>query len=232
MPHSTSETFKPVPASPSLPIIIGACLASLIVAGTLVLGSQPTTAEDWQWQRGAWGDLPRPDHWQWVTSHLTHWSWGHLLWDLGAFIVLSIVCLRALPGRYPLALAIAAALIPLEIRLLEPQFTSYRGLSGLDSALFGLVVAALWRTKTTLPRLLAVLGSCGLVGKSGFELLTGTTLFAPAEPGLYLPVPSAHLTGFVAGLLAGLPMRWAPPRTLAPCSASSRNTFHLPAWHW
>ncbi|WP_051946117.1 rhomboid family intramembrane serine protease [Verrucomicrobium sp. BvORR106] len=222
--------MRPVLTSRSLPTIPGAGLALLIVAGTLALGLYPATTEAWQWQRGTGGVLPQPGHWQWLTSHITHWSWGHLIWDLVAFIILSFVCLRILPSRYPLALALAAALIPLEVRLLEPQFTSYRGLSGLDSALFGLVVAALWRTKAPLPRLLAALGTCGLVGKTGFELVTGTTLFAPAEPGLYLPVPSAHLTGFVAGLLAGLPMGWALTRPPAPCAPGSRNRFHLPAW--
>lgn len=230
MPHSTSEPSRPVFTSRSLPTITGASLALLIVAGTIALGWHPGTTEAWQWQRGTSGALPQPERWQWLTSHLTHWSWGHLIWDLGAFFVLSIVCLRTLPSRYPLALALAAALIPLEIRLLEPQFTSYRGLSGLDSALFGLVVAALWGTKAPLPRLLAVLGTCGLVGKTGFELVTGTTLFAPPEPGLYLPVPSAHLTGFLAGLLAGLPICWARTRPPASCAPASRNTFHLPAW--
>lgn len=231
MPHSISEPSRPVLNAHSLPTIFGACLASLIVAGTLALGGHPNTTEAWQWQRGTWGVLPQPDQWQWLTSHFTHWSWGHLSWDLGAFIMLSIICLRTLSSRYPLALALAAALIPLEVRLLEPQFTSYRGLSGLDSALFGLVVAALWRTKTPLPRLLAALGSCGLAGKTGFELLTGTTLFAPAEPGLYLPVPSAHLTGFAAGLLAGLPMRRPPSHQPAPGPTDPRNTFQLPACH-
>jgi rhomboid family GlyGly-CTERM serine protease len=230
MLHSTSEPSISMPAS-RLPVIIGACLALAIAVSTVALGFQALLTETWQWQRGEWGIRPMPERWQWLTSHLTHWSWGHLLWDLGAFIVLSIVCLRALPARYPLALAFAAALIPLEIRLLEPQFTSYRGLSGLDSALFGLVVAALWRTQTSLPRLLAVLGACGLVGKTGFELLTGATLFAPEEPVLYLPIPSAHLTGFVAGLLAGLPVRSPRPRPPAPCAPGSRNTFPLPACH-
>lgn len=231
MPHSTSESPLPVFSSHSLPTIFGTCLASLIVAGTLVLGWHPATTEAWQWQRGGSGTLPRPEHWQWLTSHFTHWSWGHLIWDLGAFVILSAVCLRTLSSRYPLALALAAALIPLEVRLWEPQFTSYRGLSGLDSALFGLVVAALWRTKAPFPCLLAALGSGGLVGKAGFELLTGTTLFAPAEPGLYLPVPSAHLTGFAAGLLAGLPMRQTPSHQPAPSPTDPRNTFQLPAWH-
>lgn len=231
MPLSPPDPSRHVFNSRSLPTILGAILALLIVAGTLALGWHPATTEAWQWQRGGSGTLPKPEHWQWLTSHFTHWSWGHLTWDLGAFIVLSFVCLRTLPCRYPLALALAAALIPLEVRLLEPHFTSYRGLSGLDSALFGLVVAALWRTKAPSPRLLAALGSCGLVGKAGFELLTGTTLFAPAEPGLYLPVPSAHLMGFAAGLFTGLPMRRTPSHQPAPSPTVPRNTFHLPAWH-
>jgi hypothetical protein len=149
--------------------------------------------------------------------------------------VLSVMCLRLAPRRYALTVLLASVLIPLEVRLFEPQFVTYRGLSGLDSALFGLMVASLWRAGSKspaqlAPRLLALTGTLGLVGKAGFELVTGTTLFAPAEPGLYLPVPSAHLTGFAAGLIAGFPV-FSSMLTLQHrnCQAPS-ITFLRPGW--
>ncbi|MEZ0387164.1 MAG: rhomboid family intramembrane serine protease [Verrucomicrobium sp.] len=180
-----------------------ALVATTIVLATLLIHICPGLPASLQWDRGNTDQTPNPWQIGWLTGHLVHWSSGHLVWDLGAFVVLSVLCLRLLPGGYVPALLIAAVLIPLEVRLFQSQFTTYRGLSGLDSALFGLAVMALWHQPTASSRWLACTSAAGFLAKTGFEIITGTTLFVPPEISLYSPVPSAHLVGFAAGLAGG-----------------------------
>jgi hypothetical protein len=86
---------------------------------------------------------------------------------------------------------------------------TYRGLSGLDSALY--VTAAvtlglrLWRHERRLAAAAALVSVLGLAGKVAYELATGAALFVDAAGLGFVPVPLAHATGALAGLLAALP---------------------------
>lgn len=180
-----------------LPLALGIALAALAVQGCAGL------AEALQWQRGAGSALT------WLTGHLTHWSWNHLVWDLLAFALLSGLSLRLAASRYAPCLLLASALIPLEILWCHPGLECYRGLSGLDCALFGLVIAALWRRPSghgrwSSAQSLALLGGVAFMAKTCYELATGGTLFVEPGAAAFVPVISAHLTGFVSGCAVGL----------------------------
>ena len=106
-------------------------LAGMLPAGGIMLAAvlvQCSTglAEALQWQRSAGSGV------RWLTSHLCHWSWNHLAWDVFAFGLLSLLSLRVAPSRYLPCLLAAAMLIPLEILINQPMLDSYRGLSGID----------------------------------------------------------------------------------------------------
>jgi rhomboid family GlyGly-CTERM serine protease len=182
----------------------GVLLALIVGGAALVLQAAPAWSGSLQWTR----HVADPSSlWRWLTGHLTHWSWDHLRWDLGAFALLSFMGLRLAPQAYAACLALAAVMIPLEIRFGESQIDSYRGLSGIDSALLGLLVAALWfhpaeASRPGRARLLAILGGGGFVAKTVFELGTGGTLFVANEHREFVPVIAAHLTGFLSGILA------------------------------
>jgi len=182
----------------------GFLLAVFIAGAALLLQALPSLAGFLQWTR-----LPGDPSflWRWLTGHLTHWSWNHLQWDLLAFAILSFMGVRIAPRRYAGCLALAAIMIPFELRVFEPQFNSYRGLSGLDSALFGMLVASLWfqpagSSRPGASRLLAVIGGGCFLAKTLFELTTGGTLFVANEQREFVPVISSHLTGFLSGVLA------------------------------
>jgi hypothetical protein len=113
------------------------------------------------------------------------------------------------PGVFQRTLLIAAALIPCEIHINQPRLHSYRGLSGMDCALGGLLIAALWGSSSEernrlASRCLAALATCAFAIKTIHELMTGDTMFVAAGPDQFLPVPSAHLVGFLSGLITGL----------------------------
>ncbi|MFH1528704.1 MAG: rhombosortase [Bacteroidota bacterium] len=74
--------------------------------------------------------------WRLVTCHWTHWSVDHLLWDAVVFGFLAVLCERDGRLRLVACLLVAATLIPIGLWWSHPQMLTYRGLSGIDSALF------------------------------------------------------------------------------------------------
>jgi rhomboid family GlyGly-CTERM serine protease len=144
-----------------------------------------------------------------LTGHLAHWSWDHLVWDLVAFTGLSMACLRIRPGRFLICLGISAVVIPIVVYVFHPALASYRGLSGIDSALFALFLTGLWRSPRAGSRslggarLLALAGGLLFLLKTGYELATGQAVFVESSDAGFVPLPSAHLAGFLAGLISG-----------------------------
>ncbi len=113
------------------PPLAGILLAMSVALVTLGVQCIHGIPEMLQWQRCGGG------RWTWLTSHLSHWSWNHLAWDLFAFGLLSLLCLRLMPSRYAACLLVAAVFIPLEVQIHQPHIVSYRGLSGLDRHSWG-----------------------------------------------------------------------------------------------
>lgn len=177
-----------------------------VTALALVIPLFPGVSETLQWQRS---NPPLLHSFQWLTGHLTHWSWDHLIWDLAAFAALSFTALRLIPERYFGCILLAAALIPFEIAINQSQLHSYRGLSGIDSALFGLILTGLWRSnpaqsRIPLPRILAIFGGLVFFAKCLYELGSGQTFFVSASESKFVPAVSAHLVGAICGIASGL----------------------------
>lgn len=139
------------------------------------------------------------------TCHLLHWSANHLLWDLGMFTTLGAIAEVHMPRRYRWTLLLSAVLIPAGVMWHHPEMETYRGLSGIDTALFGLIVADLlgrrlverdWKSAVWFSLLLV-----GLMGKMLAETLADSNLFVNDTS--FVPVPIAHMIGAVIGLVIG-----------------------------
>jgi rhomboid family GlyGly-CTERM serine protease len=146
--------------------------------------------------------------WRVVTCHFAHWSGDHLFWDVLVFVALGWLCERKNAGSFLRSVGLSGLLIPIALWFALPQMATYRGLSGIDSALFGLVAARFARVaavdknwgKLTLVAVVAV----GFLAKVSFELLTGTTLFVASASAGLVPVPLAHVVGVLVGAGCGL----------------------------
>ncbi|MGH7955788.1 MAG: rhombosortase [Opitutaceae bacterium] len=159
----------------------------------------PAATATLQFERTA---LAAGEWWRLVTGHLTHFDTNHLAWDVGALIVLGTICESASRVRTALALGVASLTISATVWMFQPQFETYRGLSGLDSALFGLFASTLiqqWRRESVIVGAVALLG---VLAKSVFEITTGTTAFASGVG--YAPVPLAHLVGMLSGITVAI----------------------------
>jgi rhomboid family GlyGly-CTERM serine protease len=137
--------------------------------------------------------------------HLLHWSTEHLFWDLAAFAVLGAACEWRSPRRYAWTLLLTAILVPLCVMFWVPQVGSYRGLSGIDTALFGLLVSSLIvqriKDRETSGALFYTLLLVGLFCKIAIEMISEKNIFVSDVT--FTPVPIAHLVGAAIGLAIG-----------------------------
>jgi rhomboid family GlyGly-CTERM serine protease len=154
---------------------------------------------------------------QLLGCHLLHWSAEHLFWDLAMFCVLGGLCERWWPKQYYITIAVSAVIIPLLIMVFQPNISSYRGLSGIDTAIFSLMAtnvcfASLRRSDWSQAVLFGTL-LISLVGKVAYEFVTGDLLFVSELN--FIPLPLAHLIGGLVGAFAPLScLRLAAPKAL------------------
>jgi rhomboid family GlyGly-CTERM serine protease len=178
----------------------GATLLLVALAATVSL--LPGAAAWLQYDRAAIG---HGAVWRLLTSHFVHWSGDHLFWDGLALGALGWMCERECVPRLWPTIGLAATLIPLTLWIAEPQMVTYRGLSGIDSALFALLAVHLSRTAYAARDWsrfgLIALVTAGFAAKIGFEIATGATVFVDSSAAGMTPVPLAHVAGGFVGVI-------------------------------
>jgi rhomboid family GlyGly-CTERM serine protease len=183
--------------------------AALLMAGAaLLVAWLPAVAVWWQYDRQA---IATGELWRIFTGHWTHVSVDHLFWDVLLFTVLGVLCEQHCRREFVVCVAGATLCIPLTLWVLLPHLSTYRGLSGIDSALFALLAVthlrqALQEQHRGYIAALSLVCLC-FVAKVSYEGMTGGTLFVNSQAVHMLPVPLAHGVGAVVGLVVG----WARP---------------------
>lgn len=85
----------------------------------------------------------------------------------------------------------------------HPELPTYRGLSGLDTALFVYMATDLllgaWRERRLTPGLVSAALLTGLLAKLGYETFTGQTLFVDSAASGFAVVTLAHSVGALVG---------------------------------
>lgn len=194
--------------------------ASLLIALTAVLIQFCPGVAAWlEYDRAA---IASGQLWRIVTCHLTHWSVDHLVWDVAALLVLGALCETSDRRGMLRCVAAAAVLIPASIGWLMPDLPFYRGLSGIDSALFVWLATTLLRECLIARRpdwaAVVITVLCAFVAKTGFEFVTGQTLFVDSTAATMIPIPLAHVVGGLVAILCGL-HRSPSPRRLDKCES-------------
>lgn len=152
----------------------------------------------WQWSAAA---IARGEIWRLLTGHLTHWTRDHFAWDLLMFTTLGLFLERR--GRRGVIAAMIATIVLSNGWLQWGQETvsTYRGLSGIDSALFSLLAMRI-ALDAQLLRPARVIGCVALlvfILKTLYELSGGGTMFVRGHA--FIPMPQIHLIGGLCGLL-------------------------------
>jgi rhomboid family GlyGly-CTERM serine protease len=166
----------------------------------------PAIADALQFERTA---IAAGQFWRLATCHLTHWSADHLFWDVLMFAALGMICEQMSRVHTRRCLIAAAAVIPLAVWLTLPNIAMYRGLSGIDSALFGLLVGLIFkdRSHSRATVLIVLMLAVTFGAKICYETLAGATLFVESG-GVFTPVPLAHLVGGVVGVASAMDVPW------------------------
>jgi len=168
---------------------------------------------------GPWLELQRGGApWRIATCHFTHFSHEQLAWDALVFLLLGILCARENRGAFRATLLASVVIVPLAV-LAFSNVATYRGLSGIDSALFGLLLV-------THSRKNAIVALCGIafVAKTIFEMHTGATVFV--HSGAFVAVPVAHVAGALTGSIVAIVQRLfssSIEQVSRGCSASLRS---------
>lgn len=176
-----------------------------VLAAALVVQCVPASAEPLEYHRQ---EILSGQCWRLWTGHLVHFTWSHWFYDAAALAILGTVCERRWGGRMmAMVLATAALGISLVLLAAQPRLIGYRGLSGLDSALFGWAAATLCVDgRRRGDRRLMILSALALAGfglKLQHELTATGAVFADLGPGV-TTVPIAHFAGIAIGLATAL----------------------------
>ncbi len=177
-------------------------LSLLLTLSAIVVSIFPQLTSWLQYDRTA---ILGGEIWRVFTGHITHWSQSHLFWDVLVFMVLAGIAEWFSRRRFLLCMAVSSLVITMLNLVLLPEMIFYRGLSGLDSAMFMLLLAMFYRRNKSIKnrqKMLYALLALLFCGKSAYELATGQTMFVQSS-GLFTPVPLAHLGGALVGGLAG-----------------------------
>ena len=148
------------------------------------------------------------DLWRLITCHWVHLSTDHLFWSAVTFLVLGSLCEILSLRRYCATLGISAIFIPIVIWWGMPDLMVYGGLSGLDCALYSLLMTVLIkreirsRSWVWVALFSVLLG--GLGAKIIYETATGHTIFVSNTHTGMVPVPLAHLVGGCVGFIVGI----------------------------
>jgi rhomboid family GlyGly-CTERM serine protease len=170
----------------------------------VVVHLSPTLASWLQYDRRLLAD---GQLWRLASCHFAHWNLDHLLWDTVVFAALGFVCERR--SRIPFVACMLAAvlLIPLALWLAAPSVVSYRGLSGIDTAMFALLAGSILREKWTEGSWGWFFGCAALFGsmaaKIAFECVSGRALFVDAAAAEFSLVPLSHIGGAAVGAICG-----------------------------
>ena len=171
----------------------------LLVAFALALQAIPGAAEALEYNRTA---VEAGEVWRIATSQFVHYPGDHLLWDLGMFALLAPLLEGRRRALLALTVGVTAILVPASLWVGQPQVETFRGLSGVDTAIFGALCVLLFqemrahRDRGGLALLAVQVTAFGC--KLAYEHITGRCFLVHNEG--WSPVTSAHLVGIAVGL--------------------------------
>jgi rhomboid family GlyGly-CTERM serine protease len=195
------------------------CASLLLSAAAGLVFVLPALAAQLQFDRTA---IASGEIWRLFSGHWTHYSFDHFFWDVSAFGLLGLACERKSRARFLVCVGASAFAISSAVWFLLPGMTAYRGLSGVDSALFVLLAMELCSegVSSHKPKEIVIAAVClaGFLLKISFELVTETSVFVENLGSGTVGVPLAHVAGAAIGMLVGL-----PTPASASCSGADRG---------
>ena len=203
------------------------CASLLLSTAAAFIFLLPSLAVALQYDRAA---IAAGEIWRLLSGHWVHYSFDHLFWDVLAFGFLGLACERRSRSRFLVCVTAAAFAVSLSVWFCLPGMRDYRGLSGVDSALFALLVVELWsegvRTRRSGQVAMAAACLAGFLLKISLELVTGNNVFVERLGSGTVGVPLAHVAGATVGFLVGLGSVPGAPAAFLSLDRLRRSPLH------
>jgi rhomboid family GlyGly-CTERM serine protease len=155
--------------------------------------------------------LAHGDFWRLISCHWVHLNTDHLWWSALTFFVLGSFCEIMNRAKYLTTVGISAVFIPTAIWFVMPHLNVYGGLSGLDCALYSLLIVLFIRREWSAQKwswiIIYTIMLVLLPAKIIYEMTSGLTIFVSNLHADMVPVPLSHLVGGVVGLSIGILIR-------------------------
>jgi rhomboid family GlyGly-CTERM serine protease len=152
--------------------------------------------------------LAQGDFWRLISCHWVHLNTDHLLWSAMTFFVLGSFCEIMDRVKYIMTVGISTISIPMVIWFIMPHLKAYGGLSGLDCALYSLLIVLFikreWQIQKWSWIIFYTIMLVLLPAKIIYEMTSGFTIFVNNFQTNMVPVPLSHLVGGVVGLVVGI----------------------------
>jgi rhomboid family GlyGly-CTERM serine protease len=155
--------------------------------------------------------LAHGDFWRLISCHWVHLNTDHLWWSALTFFVLGSFCEIMNRVKYLTTVGISTIFIPTAIWFVMPHLNVYGGLSGLDCALYSLLIVLFIRREWSAQKwswiIIYTIMLVLLPAKIIYEMTSGLTIFVSNLHADMVPVPLSHLVGGVVGLSIGILIR-------------------------
>jgi rhomboid family GlyGly-CTERM serine protease len=182
-----------------IPMTLSLGILAVVIAGV------PSAAEMLQLDRAA---LQAGELWRLATCHVTHWNAEHLQWDLAMFLVLGTMCELRNARRMWLCTVLATACVSGLVFFMFPGIAAYRGLSGIDTALFTLLAFDLLRDARHQHSWLLAAATGGLlfgfIAKTTYEAVTGQALFVDQHSAGFVVLVWDHVIASAVGAVVAM----------------------------
>jgi len=148
------------------------------------------------------------EFWRLLTGNFVHYSWPHLVANLGAFAALCWMAEGRARGVLALV-TLSALAVGAGVFSLAGGVTTYRGVSGVDCALAAWVLTTMAFQDGRLKGLAWVGVLAILAFKSIFEAVTGQLMLPTSAPAGVAVVGVTHVIGLAVGIAAAMITRTA-----------------------
>ena len=175
---------------------------ALLLLPVILIAVLPALLPWLEYDRGA---ISNGQVWRLVTQNFCHWSWDHLFWDALAMIVLAIWALQYSLKQFWQMVILSSVMTSAGLYFWHADLIYARGLSGIDCALFGMVIFHVIKQahheRDTRWLTLSLVSLIAFILKTTYEIHTQQTVFMDSTEAGIIALPLVHLIGLVCGMV-------------------------------
>jgi rhomboid family GlyGly-CTERM serine protease len=141
------------------------------------------------------------DGWRFLTCHFVHWSWVHMVYDVGTFVGLSWMINDKRKLFHVIMFSCLAG--SLALYLFNDGMTLYRGISGVNYAILAMLLMRRIRLQQGKARWIGMACLGCICIKSIYQIFTSQAMVQTCLPTGVAIIGVVHLAGILVGVFLG-----------------------------